>query len=119
MLPSLHAGLLMTKTSLERVRTDDARVPSLVVRSAQHTLIVNERRGRLTESDATAFAWVGAPARHARSVAEQGRRSRACRHRGRTVCDAAYLELTRREGAPLATIDSDLATAAHAKLCPY
>ena len=65
--------------ALERIRADEARVPSLWWFEVRNTLIVNERRGRLTESDtAGVSAWVGAPARHARSVAEGGRRSRAC-----------------------------------------
>ena len=34
------------------------------------------------------------------------------RRRGLAVYDAAYLELARREGAPLATLDTALATAA-------
>ena len=51
----------MTKTTLslrlalERVRTDEARVPSLWWFAVRNTLIVNERRGRLTESDTAAF----------------------------------------------------------------
>src|SRR5208282_1135553 len=40
------------------------------------------------------------------------------RRRGLTVCDAAYLELARREGAPLTTLDAALATAASAELVP-
>ena len=40
------------------------------------------------------------------------------RHRGLTVYDAAYLELARREGAPLATLDAALATAARAERVP-
>ena len=37
--------------ALERVRTDEARVPSLWWFEVRNTLIVSERRGRLTESD--------------------------------------------------------------------
>ena len=36
--------------ALERVRTDEARVPSLWWFEVRNTLIVSERRGRLTES---------------------------------------------------------------------
>ena len=39
----------------ERVRTDEARVPSLWWFEVRNMLIVNERRGRLTESDTAAF----------------------------------------------------------------
>ena len=41
--------------ALERVRTDEARVPSLWWFEVRNTLIVSERRGRLTESDTAAF----------------------------------------------------------------
>ena len=41
--------------ALERIRTDEARVPSLWWFEVRNTLIVNERRGRLTESDTAAF----------------------------------------------------------------
>jgi hypothetical protein len=37
--------------ALARVRTDEARVPSLWWFQVRNTLIVSERRGRLTESD--------------------------------------------------------------------
>ncbi len=41
--------------ALERVRTDEARVPSLWWFEVRNMLIVNERRGRLAESDTAAF----------------------------------------------------------------
>ena len=41
--------------ALERVRTDEARVPSLWWFEVRNTLIVSERRGRLTEGDTAAF----------------------------------------------------------------
>jgi hypothetical protein len=41
--------------ALERVRTDEARVPSLWWFEVRNTLIVSERRGRLTESDTATF----------------------------------------------------------------
>ena len=41
--------------ALERVRTDEGRVPSLRWFEVRNTLIVNERRGRLTESDTATF----------------------------------------------------------------
>ena len=48
----------------ERIRTDEARVPSLWWFEVRNTLIVNER-------DAAAVsAGAGAPSRHARSVAK-------------------------------------------------
>ena len=105
--------------ALERVRTDEARVPSLWWFEVCNTLIVNERRGRLTESDTATFLRGLARLR----VTVDGLPNGAdvltlARHRGLTVYDAAYLELARREGAPLATLDAALATAARAERVP-
>ena len=41
--------------ALERIRSDEALVPSLWWFEVRNTLIVNERRGRLTEADVTVF----------------------------------------------------------------
>ena len=41
--------------ALDRIRPDEARVPSLWWFEVRNTLIVNERRGRLTEPDLSAF----------------------------------------------------------------
>jgi predicted nucleic acid-binding protein len=105
--------------ALERVRTDEARVPSLWWFEVRNTLIVNERRGRLTESDTRAFlrGLVRLRVTLDRSPKE-GDVLALARHRGLTIYDAAYLELARREGAPLATLDAALATAARAELVP-
>jgi predicted nucleic acid-binding protein len=105
--------------ALERIRADEARVPSLWWFEVRNTLIVNERRGRLTESDTAAFlrglARLGVTVD--RSPDEVDVLTLA-RQRRITVYDAAYLELARREGAPLATLDTALATAARAELVP-
>ena len=105
--------------ALERIRTDEARVPSLWWFEVRNTLIVNERRRRLTESDTAAFlrglARLGVTVD--RSPEEADVLTLARRHR-LTVYDAAYLELARREGVPLATLDTDLATAARPNRSP-
>ena len=101
--------------ALDRIRTDHALVPSLWWFEVRNTLLVNERRGRLTESDTLTF--LGALRRLAiavdpalnEDVLALGRRHRL------TVYDAAYLELARRENLPLATLDQRLATAAQAE----
>ena len=41
--------------ALDRMRTDSAVVPSLWWFEVRNTLVVNERRGRLTEIDTAAF----------------------------------------------------------------
>ena len=105
--------------ALERIRTDEARAPSLWWFEVRNTLIVNERRRCLTESDTAAFlrglARMGVTVD--RSPEEADVLTLARRHR-LTVYDAAYLELARREDVPLATLDADLATAARAERVP-
>ena len=58
--------------ALARIRTDEAHVPSLWWFEVRNTLLVNERRGRLTEIDTAAFLrglsrlrsqWTGRPAK--------------------------------------------------------
>ena len=102
--------------ALERVRTDEARVPTLWWYEVRNTLIVNERRGRIAESDTTAFlrnlARLGVtvdPAPDEASVLELARRHRL------SVYDASYLELAMRDSIPLATLDRELITAATAE----
>jgi predicted nucleic acid-binding protein len=105
--------------ALKRVRTDEARVPSLWWSEVRNTLIVSERRGRLTVSDTATFLRELARLRVTvdRSPEEADVLALA-RHRGLTVYDASYLELARRDGLPLATLDAALATAARAEQVP-
>jgi predicted nucleic acid-binding protein len=105
--------------ALERVRADEACVPSLWWFEVRNTLIVNEQRGRLTESDTTAF--LCALARLNIAVDRSPDKADVlmlARRRRLTVYDAAYLELARREGVPLATLDTALAAAARAERAP-
>jgi predicted nucleic acid-binding protein len=99
--------------ALDRIRTDEARVPSLWWFEVCNTLIVNERRGRLTEADVSAFlrglSRLGVTVD--RELDEASVLMLARRHR-LTVYDASYLELANRESLPLATLDTDLAAAA-------
>ena len=99
--------------ALDRIRTDDARVPSLWWFEVRNTLIVNERRGRLTEADVSAFlrglSRLGVTFDH--EPDEGGILMLARRHR-LTVYDASYLELANRESLALATLDTELAAAA-------
>ena len=105
--------------ALERVRTDEARVPSLWWFEVRNTLVVNEHRGRLTESDTATFLRGLTRLRVTVDRLPNGADVLTlARHRGLTVYDAAYLELARREGAPLATLDAALATAARAERVP-
>jgi predicted nucleic acid-binding protein len=105
--------------ALERVRTDEALVPSLWWFEVRNTLIVNESRGRLTEADVTVYlrelARLGVTID--RSPDEAAVLTLARRHR-LTVNDASYLELAQREGVLLATLDTDLVDAARAERLP-
>jgi predicted nucleic acid-binding protein len=90
----------------------------VVVRATQHSHRERAPR-RLTESDTAAFlrslARLGVTVD--RSPVEADVLTLARRHR-LTVYDAAYLELARRDGMPLATLDTALATAARAERHP-
>jgi predicted nucleic acid-binding protein len=100
-------------SALALIRTNEAHVPSLWWFEVRNTLIVSERRRRLTEADTAAF--LRELSRLAivvdRAPEEQAVLALA-RHHRLTVYDAAYLELARRERLPLATLDTALASAA-------
>ncbi len=101
--------------ALERIRTDEAVAPALWWFEVRNTLIVSERRNRLTEANTTTFlrelSRVGVMID--RSPDETAILSLA-RHHRLTVYDASYLELAQRETLPLATLDADLRKAATA-----
>lgn len=105
--------------ALLRVRTEDAVVPSLWWFEVRNILVVNERRKRITESGTASFLreLTRIPIRVDRVPVEAEVLRLARAHR-LSVYDAAYLELARREGLPLATLDQDLASAARAESVP-
>lgn len=102
--------------ALERMRTDTAFVPSIWWFEIRNTLVMNERRGRVTEPDSEAFLHVLSlmPVVVDTAPNEKAVLALARRHR-LTVYDAAYLELAQREGVPLATLDQMLKKAAQAE----
>jgi predicted nucleic acid-binding protein len=95
--------------ALDRVRADEAQMPALWWFEVRNILIVNERRGRLTDSDTTAFLRQLGRMRVAvdRSPVETDVLMLA-RLRRLSVYDASYLELARRHRVPLATLDPEL-----------
>lgn len=99
--------------ALDRIRTDEAVAPSLWWFEVRNTLIVSERRGRLTEANTTAF--LRELSRFGviidRTPQEAAILALARQHR-LTVYDASYLELAQRETLPLATLDKELRKAA-------
>ena len=104
---------------LTKLASGEAVVPSLWLLEIAHGLLVAERRGRLAASDA----------HEARSLLEAlpiavdpgGRRAAfhttplLARRHGLSAYDAAYVELAVRLGAPLATLDGALRSAASAE----
>lgn len=101
--------------ALERLRTDDACVPALWWFELRNSLIVNERRGRITEADTAIFlrglSRLGIMLD--RTPEESAVLALARKYR-LTVYDASYLELAQRENLPLATLDRTLRDAARA-----
>jgi predicted nucleic acid-binding protein len=102
--------------SLLHFRNDSAIVPALFWFEMRNTLIVNERRARITEAGTAAFLESISKAAilvdHAPSEADVLALAR--KHR-LTVYDAAYLELAARRDIPLATLDTKLEMAAKAE----
>jgi predicted nucleic acid-binding protein len=101
--------------ALERLRTDEGCAPALWWFEVRDTLIVNERRKRLTEKDTAAFlrglARLGVMID--RSPEEASVLALARQHR-LTAYDSAYLELALRRNLPLATLDTQLQRACKA-----
>ena len=105
--------------ALTRMASDRAIVPALWWFELRNTLIVGERRKRLTAVDTSSFLRdlerMGVAVDH--SPHEASVLALARRHR-LTVYDACYLELAQREAVPLATLDAQLARAARAEGAP-
>jgi predicted nucleic acid-binding protein len=102
--------------ALDRLRADQAFVPTIWWYELRNILLVSERRGRTTEADSDAFLddLAKLPVVIDAAPEEVPIFDLARRHR-LTFYDAAYLELAIRLRAPLATLDGALATAARAE----
>jgi len=96
-----------------RIGTEEAVVPSLWWFEVRNILVVNERRGRISLSDSTAFLLhlSKLPVR-LDHLPDEGSVLRLARTHRLSVYDAAYLELAQRENLALATLDADLRKAA-------
>ena len=103
----------------DRLRDDTALVPGLWWYEMRNIFLINERRGRIDSAGTSrALALLaGLPILldHAANEAELMALARRFRL---TAYDAAYLELARREGVALATLDEPLARAARAEAVP-
>jgi predicted nucleic acid-binding protein len=101
------------RLAFDRMRSEEGVVPSLWWFEVRNILIVSERRGRISESDTAAFLLHLSRLRiRVDPVPDERAILRLARAHRLSVYDAAYLELAQREGLPLATLDTDLQTAA-------
>lgn len=99
--------------ALDQLTHDEAAVPALWWFEIRNILAVNERRGRNDPSESAEFlANLGRlPVRVDNKPDGEVVLALARKHI-LTACDAVYLELARRLGVPLATLDKELADAA-------
>ncbi len=103
--------------ALDRLESDEAVVPALWWFELRNALVVNERRGRLAETDSVAFLeeMDRLPIRLEERPGSSDLVLALARRHGLTVYDASYLEAGLRHGAPVATLDRKLAAAAEAE----
>lgn len=105
------------RAAFDRIRIDEALVPTLWWFEVRNILIVNERRRRIAESDVAAFlSHLSRLPIHVDRTPEESAVLGLARTHRLSVYDAAYLELAQREGIPLATLDNALRKAAAAEL---
>jgi predicted nucleic acid-binding protein len=102
--------------AIDQLAVTEAVAPVLFFFEVRNALIVNERRGRTTPEGSANFLrrLTGLPIRLA-PLPDDGELMALAGKRKLTVYDAAYLELAKREGLPLATLDRGLEQAALAE----
>lgn len=105
---------------LDRLRSEDAVVPELWQLEIANVLLVAERRGRVTEAQASRFLELLAqlPFRVDHDGVDSTALIAAGRRHGLSAYDAAYLVLAERQGAVLATFDEGLRAAAESAGVP-
>lgn len=103
-----------TDAVLDRLTDDHAVVPSLWELEVANVLLVGERRGRLTEAQASRFVSLLAslPINVDVAPADMATLLATGRQHGLTSYDAGYLLLAERDGLALATLDVKLRAAA-------
>jgi predicted nucleic acid-binding protein len=101
---------------LESLNEGEAVAPALWPLEVANVLVVAERRGRCSEAETMRFIDLldDLPITIDEDTAHRAMHSiwQLAREYGLTAYDAAYLELAMRLGAPLATMDRQLAEAA-------
>ena len=104
------------RLAFHQMRSEEAVVPCLWWFEVRNTLVVNERRRRIAESDTAAFLLSLSRLRiRVDRAPNEGEVLRLARTHRLSVYDAAYLELAQREGLPLSTLNADLRKAAAAE----
>ena len=98
---------------LDRLTRDHAVVPSLWRFEVSNVLVVGERRGRLTESQAVRFLALlrRLPIRIDDTPPDAGALLEVAHRHKLSAYDAAYLELARRDELGVATRDTRLRSA--------
>ena len=98
---------------LDQLRDGDAAVPSLWQLEVANVLLVAERRGRISEAQASRFVGLleQLPIRVDTDVVDVTNVLGVGRRHGLSAYDACYLVLAERLGVPLATLDATLAAA--------
>jgi predicted nucleic acid-binding protein len=102
-----------TDDVLDRLRTDEAVVPALWQLEVADVMLSSERRGRLSEAQATRFVELlgQLPIRVELEPIDSSALLGIGRRHGLSAYDACYLLLAERLGVPLATVDEALAKA--------
>jgi predicted nucleic acid-binding protein len=102
--------------AIEELKLSEAWTPFVFFFEVRNALIVGERRGRSTAQKSADFLrdLGNLPVRIAPLPGDEALMSLA-RERNLTIYDACYLELAKREGLPLATLDRALEKAAIAE----
>ncbi len=109
-----------TDAVLDRLQQDEAFVPAVWQLEVTNVLLVAERRGRMTEAQATRFLdlLLRLPIRIDASQTDVTAVLATGRRHGLSAYDAAYLLLAERLGVPLATLDNKLVSAGRAAGVP-
>jgi predicted nucleic acid-binding protein len=109
-------GHAVAAAARERLGDDKGIVPALWWFEMRNIFVVNERRGRLDSEKTEQFLSLldRLPIRLDSRPDSDSVLWLARQHR-LTAYDAAYLELARREGIPIATLDDSLGRAAQAE----
>jgi predicted nucleic acid-binding protein len=101
--------------AFETIRRREAVAPVLLYFEMRNALLLAERRRRITQDQSAAFLRQLAKLTIRLAPPGSDEAMALARAHALTFYDAAYLELAKREGLPLATLDRDLEKAAVAE----